>query len=212
MFGLAALATAVLAWHAAAPLPEPRTEVAGAALGQELVVAGGYTADGRSSRRVDAFSPARNRWRRLPDLPVAVNHAAAASAFGRLYVVGGFGAERRASLFVSSRWRRLRDLPAGRAAAGAAIVGRKLYVVGGLAGERLARSMLVLDLRTGHWSTAPGPTPRQHLAVTTLGGRIYALAGRVAGFETNTRTFESYSPGAARWRRLPPVPQARGGT
>jgi N-acetylneuraminic acid mutarotase len=212
MFGLAALATAALAWHAAAPLPDARTEVAGAVLGQELVVAGGYTADGRSSRRVDAYSPARDHWRRLADLPVAVNHAAAAAAGTRLYVVGGFGGERRASVFVSGRWRRLHDLPSGRAAGGAAIVGAKLYVVGGLTGNGLARSMLVLDLRTGRWSAAPGPTPRQHLAVTALGGRIYALAGRIAGYDTNMPTFESYKPGARRWRRLPPVSDARGGT
>src|SRR5919201_6581905 len=131
MFGLAALATAVLAWHTAAPLPEPRTEVAGAALGQELVVAGGYTADGRSSRRVDAYSPARDRWRRLADLPVAVNHAMAASDGRRLYVVGGYGAPRKAFVLSAGRWRALPELPEARAAAGAAIVGRILYVVGG---------------------------------------------------------------------------------
>jgi hypothetical protein len=75
------------AWKRGAPMPLPRSEVAAATVGDELVVAGGFLADGRSSRRVDAYSPARNRWRRLPDLPVAVNHAMAASDGHRLYLV-----------------------------------------------------------------------------------------------------------------------------
>ncbi|MFM6962876.1 MAG: kelch repeat-containing protein, partial [Micrococcales bacterium] len=53
-----------------------------AVVGSEIVVLGGFTADGGSSRRVDAYSPARDTWRRLPDLPVGVNHAMAIS--GRL--------------------------------------------------------------------------------------------------------------------------------
>jgi Kelch motif len=90
-----------LEWQRAAPMPVPRSEVAAATVGRELVIAGGFLADGRSSKRVDAYSPAKNRWRRLPDLPVAVNHAMAASDGRRLYVAGGYGAPRRA--FVLSR-------------------------------------------------------------------------------------------------------------
>ena len=74
--------------------------------------------------------------------------------------------------------------------------------------------MFVLDLRRSpsRWATLPGPTPRQHLAVTAAGGRLYALAGRTAGFDTNMSLFESLAPPERRWRRLPPVPATRGGT
>jgi N-acetylneuraminic acid mutarotase len=210
------LATAVASsaapgWQSAAPLPLPRTEVAGARLGDELVVVGGYLADGSSTGRVDAYSPRTNRWRRLPDFPAKVNHAMAATANGRLYVVGGYGAERRAFVFFRGRWQRLRDLPGPRAAAGAAIVGGRMYVVGGVvAPGKLAPRMLVLDLRRRRWSFAPGPTPREHLAVTAANGRVYALAGRSAG--TNFDYFQVYSPGRRRWSSLPRVPDPRGGT
>jgi non-specific serine/threonine protein kinase len=198
-------------WRAATPLPLARTEVAAARLGSEIAVIGGFLADGTSTGRVDAFSPRGGRWRRLPDLPVQVNHAMAASASGRLYVAGGYGAERRAFVFFRGRWRALRKLPRPRAAAGAAVVGSKLYVVGGvLAPGRLAQRMLVLDLRTGRWLLAPGPSPREHLAVTAAGGIVYALAGRSGG--TNFTTFEAYSPKWRTWRRLAPVPYPRGGT
>jgi hypothetical protein len=43
--------------------------------------------------------------------------------------------------------------------------------------RRLARSALVLDLRTRRWSVVPGPTPREHLGVTALAGVVYAVGG-----------------------------------
>ena len=89
-----AAAAAPAPWQAHAPLPEPRTEVAAGVAGGEIVVVGGFTADGGNSARTDAYSIARNTWRRLPDLPVAVDHAASASANGSVYVVGGYGGDR----------------------------------------------------------------------------------------------------------------------
>jgi non-specific serine/threonine protein kinase len=206
-----ASAQAQPAWQSAAPLPVARTEVTAARVGGEIVVVGGFLAAGSSTGRVDAYSPRTARWRRLPDLPAKVNHAMAAASHRHLYVVGGYGAERRAFVYYRDRWRALPRLPAPRAAAGAAIVGGKLYVVGGvLFPGSLASRMLVLDLRTRRWSFASGPSPREHLAVTAAGGLVYALAGRSGG--TNFTTFESYSPKRRVWRRLPPVPYPRGGT
>jgi N-acetylneuraminic acid mutarotase len=212
-------ASASTAWQRAAPLPDPRGEVAAAVVGDEIVVVAGFDRSGLDSARVDAYLPARDTWRRLPDLPVPVDHAMAAAADRRLYVIGGYGRSRapRRSAWVLSpdgRWRALPPLPAARAAGGAAILRGRLYIAGGVGPRGLARTMEVLDLRRSppRWSTLPGPTPRQHLAVTFAGGRLYALAGRTAGFDTNTTLFESLAPPARRWRRLPPVPGRRGGT
>jgi N-acetylneuraminic acid mutarotase len=216
--GVLALLAAAAEWRSAAPIPTPRSEVAVASVGGEVVVVGGFLENGSSSAVVEAYSPARDRWRRLPDLPVEVNHPMAAAAGGRLYVLGGYGgpligARRDAFVLDGGAWRRLPRLPAPRAAGGAAIVGGKLYVVGGVVDRgRLARDTFVLDLQTRRWSVAPGPTPREHLAVTAARGRVYALAGRTAGFDTNLRLLEAWSPSARRWQRLPPVPEARGGT
>ena len=71
--------------------------------------------------------------------------------------------------------------------------------------------MLVLDLRRLRWSSVAGPTPREHLAVTASGGRVYVLAGRLGGIDTNLAVLEVYAPGRG-WHRLPPVPSPRGGT
>ena len=70
----------------------------------------------------------------------------------------------------------------------------------------------VYNPRTGRWSSIPGPTPREHLGVASLGGRIYAVGGRTSGFDTNLAVAEVYRPSERRWRRLPSIPDPRGGT
>lgn len=217
--GVAALALGA-AWEQRSPLPVGRAEVAATVLRGEVVVAGGYLGDGGTSAAVTAYSPAEDRWRTLPDLPVAVNHPMAAAYRGKLYVLGGYGgaglAQRAAFVLDGGAWRALPPMPEARAAGGAAVVGTKLYVVGGVAtvgnvGRWLATRTQVFDLARQRWTTIPGPTPREHLAVTALGGRIYALAGRLQGLDTNLRVLEAYTPGQV-WRRLPSIPSARGGT
>jgi N-acetylneuraminic acid mutarotase len=204
-------------WESRAPMPLPRTEVAAATVESEIVVLGGLTLDRGASRRVDAYLPALDRWRRLPDLPIGVHHAMAVGTRGRLYVLGGYtaaGVPLR-TLFVLERdtWRPLPRMPFPRAAAGAGMAGRTIVIAGGVgAGRRLARNALSFDLRTNRWSVVVGPTPREHLGVAALAGTVYAVGGRTAGLDTNLLDFESYRPGDRAWRRLAPVPDPRGGT
>jgi hypothetical protein len=209
-------AALVGSWETGPPLPLARTEVAGAAVRGEIYIVGGYLANGQSSARVDVYSPARRRWRRAPDLPVAVNHSMAAGYRGRLYVVGGHsdrGTLRDAYVLTRGRWRTLPRMPAARGASGVAIAGGRLYVVGGVRTPgALAQAAYALDLRRHRWSTLPGPTPREHLAAAALGGRVYAVAGRLGGIDTNQATVESLAAGTRRWTRVAPVPEARGGT
>jgi non-specific serine/threonine protein kinase len=200
-------------WETRAPLPVPRTEVAAAVFGTEIAVVGGFTAAGEASARADAYSPSLDRWRRLPDLPVGAHHAMAVGVAGRLYVLGGYRARgeplRSAFVLEGGRWRALPRLPFPRAAA----VGRRIIVAGGISAPgRLARNALSFDLRSRRWSIVVGPTPREHLGVTSLSGTFYAVAGRTAGLDTNLLHFESYRPGDKRWQKLQPVPDPRGGT
>src|SRR5207342_2995896 len=88
----AAASAAPSDWESRAPLPLPRTELAAAVVGGEIVVLGGFTNDGGASRRVDAYSPTRDSWRRLPDLPIGVHHTMAVGGWDRLYVLGGYTA------------------------------------------------------------------------------------------------------------------------
>lgn len=209
-------------WSRGAALPLARGEVAAALAGGQIYVVGGFTSDGQSSPRVDAYSPRGNSWRQVADLPLPVDHAMAAGYRGTLYVVGGYGPgrSRLTTLFSFSggAWTRLPPMPEQRAAGGAAIVKGKLYVVGGVASSTLAQqsdlasSALVYDIARRRWSSIRGPTPREHLGVTALNGRIYAVGGRTAGADTNLDLVEVYAPGARTWKRLPRIPGRRGGT
>jgi N-acetylneuraminic acid mutarotase len=206
------LLAAVAAWQSGPPLPVPRTEVAGAAVRSEIYILGGYNADGSSSRRVDIYTPATRLWRRAPDLPLRVNHAMAAAYGGKLYVVGGYSARgtlRSTFMLSGGKWRALQPLPVPRAAAGVAVAGGRLYIVGGVRSPgNLAHVAFRFDLRKQRWSTIKGPTPREHLAAASLGGRVYAIAGRLAGIDTNQTRVEVFS---GSWRAVAPVPEARGG-
>ena len=205
-------------WDAHAPMPLPRTEVSAAVVGSEVVVLGGFTSDGAASRRADAYSPARDRWRRLPDLPIGVHHAMAVGAGGRAYVLGGYtgaGVPLRQFLVLGRNgWRGLPQMPFARAAAGAGVASGRIVVAGGVTtgATRLARNALSFDLKARRWSVVAGPRPREHLGVAAFGGTIYAVGGRTSGLDTNLLDFESYRPGDRRWTRLQPVPDARGGT
>jgi N-acetylneuraminic acid mutarotase len=204
-------------WDSHAPMPLPRTEVSSAAVGGEIVVVGGFTIDGGASRRADAYSPMRDSWRRLPDLPIGVHHAMAVGAGGKAYVLGGYTVTgttlRTAFVLQNGAWGVLPRMPFPRAAAGAGVAGGRIVVAGGIGeNRRLARNALAFDLRTRRWSVVPGPTPREHLGVTSLSGTVYAVGGRTAGLDTNLLHFESFRPGDRAWRRLQPVPDPRGGT
>ena len=221
-FAVAGLALVPLAgaastqWDERAPMPLARTEVVAATVGKEIFVLGGIPPEGGASNRVDAYNPARNTWRRVPNLPAGVHHSMAAAAGGKLYVLGGYSAagvpQRTAWVLEGRRWRALPRMPFPRAAAGAAFANGKIVVAGGIAAGRLAKAALSFDVRTRRWRAVPGPTPREHLGVTSLAGTVYAVAGRTGGIDTNLLDFESYRPGQRRWTRLPAVPDPRGGT
>jgi len=82
--------TSATAIAAPAELPLARTEVASAVLDGRIVVAGGLTADGGASDRVDVYDPATNSWQPGPALPLGLHHSGMAALDGRVYVAGGY--------------------------------------------------------------------------------------------------------------------------
>ena len=78
---LAVLALGAAGWQRADPLPVARSEVAAARYGNGIVIVGGYVAGGTgNTARADLFLPGQNRWRRLPDYPLPIDHAAGVGA------------------------------------------------------------------------------------------------------------------------------------
>src|ERR1700742_1348107 len=76
-------------WQSLRPATLERTEVAAARIGRFIYVVGGFVPSQETSAATERYDIKTNRWKRVADMPVALNHAAAASYRGRLYVLGG---------------------------------------------------------------------------------------------------------------------------
>ena len=151
------------AWRTLAPVPTERTEVAAAAVGDRIWVLGGYAPDGATLATAEVYDTTTDTWATGPDLPVAVNHAMAATLDGVLYVAGGNdgdGPSTQVARLEGDTWRRLAPLPQGRSAGGLVALEGRLYLVGGVVDGGLANDTQVYDPATDRWSSAPGlPTP-----------------------------------------------------
>jgi N-acetylneuraminic acid mutarotase len=214
----ALLAGAALSWGTLPSAPLERSEVAAARIGNDIYVAGGFEAT-RTSPAVERYDIRHRRWRRVRDMPLAVNHATAVAYRGKLYVHGGYAANlglTQASGALQrydparNRWSRLRPSPTARAAHAIAVIGHRLYAAGGANSTGSLRSMEVYDFKERHWRRGPSfPGPaRNHTPGVASGGRFYVLGGRDAA---NYKAAERYDPRQRRWEWLPPLRVARGG-
>ena len=105
-------------------------------------------------------------------------------------------------------------MPDGRAAAAAAIANGRLYVLGGRNGRRaLARDAFVLTLGTRRLEA--DPRTRARASISRRQAREVACTRSAVAPRGSTpipTRFEVYDPGTMTWRRLAPLPGARGGT
>ena len=91
----------------------------------------------------------------------------------------------------------------------AAIEG-KLYVVGGVGPD--PKVLWIYNPAMDRWDAGRAvlPTQREHLTVTVLGGKLYAVGGRW-GDAGNLAALEIYDPVAGTWTRGPDLPTPRSG-
>jgi N-acetylneuraminic acid mutarotase len=170
-------------------MPTARSEMAAAALGRGIYVAGGIARWGTTAA-FEAFDPPRNRWEELPPLPEAVHHLAVAAADDRVYVTGGYTnllfteiTERAWAYDPRARtWARGPDLPTPRSGLTAGVLDGHIHVTGGesLSLGRTFGEHEMHDPTTARWTALAGlPTPRHGLASAVVGGRWYVIGGGV---------------------------------
>jgi N-acetylneuraminic acid mutarotase len=180
-----------------------------------LIVAGclGRTTD--STAPLDIQSP--GRWVPLAPMPTARQEVAVAELNGRVFVIGGFGADNEAVATVevydpaADLWETRTPLPAPTHHAAAAVIEGRLFVVGGYGGGRVSgtplRTVYEYDEARGSWATrAPLRQARGGLAVVALGGRLHAVGG---SRDDASAAHEIYEPIPDRWTDAPPMPTAR---
>lgn len=206
----------------APPVPEARTEVGGGVLGGKVVVLGGLRADGSVTDRVDVYDPDQQRWSPGPALPEPLHHMGVASFAGRLFVAGGFTAGSGGAWVETAQvrslgpqdreWRREPGLSAPRGALALAADRTRLVAFGGTSGGVVVATSEVLERGARAWRGGPAlGQAREHTAAVSTPERIYAVAGRVGGLDTNLVSVETLEAGAEAWRPAPPLNEARGG-
>ena len=213
-------ALSLLHWS---PLPDAsleRSEVAAARVRGSIYVVGGFESrSARTTAAVERYDIRARRWRRVRDMPIAVNHSTAVAYHGALYVHGGYAGTQSLTQPTAAllrydpsrnRWRRLPPSPTARAAHATAMIGHRLYVAGGANSTGSLSSMEIYDFKKRRWRRGPSfPRPgRNHATGVASGGRFYVLGGRAA---VNYTAAERYDPRRRRWQRLPSLKVARGG-
>ncbi|CAJ1415725.1 unnamed protein product [Effrenium voratum] len=161
-------------WQALPPLPTARWAAAAAALGQELLVMGGYS-DGADTDVVHCFDPFRSSWRSPSNLKLSCprSESAAVGLEGRVYLVAGTSFGQELDLLErcdGGGWEPLAPLPSPRSGCCAAACGAKLFVVGGFAGGYTLRRAECLD---AEWRLLPpAMTARWHLRLRRAAGSV----------------------------------------
>jgi hypothetical protein len=85
-------------WVSRAPLPLPRSEMAWAtAWAGKLHVIGGYAQGQVDKPYHHVYDPASDRWQEAAPLPRGANHVGVVVDAGRIYALGGFTEQNRAS-------------------------------------------------------------------------------------------------------------------
>jgi hypothetical protein len=143
-------------------------------------------------------------------LPVALEEAAAASAGGKLYIIGGFDAAsnslRTVWVFDGKAWRAGPRLPLGLDHTSAAELGGHVYVAGGHSFGRDSAAVYRLDGAT--WTpVASIHHARGGHALLAATGRLYVLGGNSAS--GNVAPAEVYDPKTGSWHDLPSLPVPR---
>jgi hypothetical protein len=216
-------------WSELPQSPIQRSEVAAAAIGRVVYVAGGIAYPIARPGALEAYDVRTGSWALKAPMPEDVNHAAAVGYGGALYVLGGyagfpengpvhgFAADETGGFFRYSpepnSWTALAPMPTRRGALAAAVIGHRLYAVGGYSEAlgTLAR-LEIYDFRSHQWTRGPDMhQPREHLAATALGGSLYVFGGRDFYGGHTYATAERFSPSRGRWEQVPSMLVAHAG-
>ncbi len=196
--------------------------------GGNPVAAGGK--QGAPPGLVFEYDPAADRWTKKKNMPQPAHHNASVGYNGKIYVFGGAVQRKPGGPTqypidnsweydpAADAWRALAPMPLRRMAAAAVEWQGRIYVIGGagpwpglenepLGGEaphRIVEANHMYDPAANTWTPRQTlPTPRTHMFVGAVNGRIYVIGGRVGTMQvvtgSTTDLVEEYDIAADRW-------------
>lgn len=216
-------------WSEGPMLPAPRLEAGVAALGQRIIVLGGFdqsVAQGlRITPEVLSLDLLTEQWTSLRDAPVAWTHPNVAGASATLYLLGGHDTTSflaRGESFAldldvpDPQWRAIAPIPPGSERGAAAVIAAPpyIYLLGGASTSDALATCLKYDFSTDRWSTLPDlPMPRSHAAGMRLEDGTLIVAGGLSSLDSSRPLGDVWAlpPNATAWEPRAPLRRARGG-
>jgi N-acetylneuraminic acid mutarotase len=202
-------------WTTGPVVPDPRLEPGVTALGQQMVVIGGFDTDVQAgleiTKRVDVLDTLNLTWSQLPDAPVARHHVQIGAIGTTIYLLGGLGtpdenndypAEGDSYSFdtgdPNAVWTTLTPMPTGfeRGSAAVVVVPPRIYLLGGASTTDAIASNIFYDSVQDAW--CPGtactpdqqlpdlPSPRSHPAAMRRDDSTFILVGGLLHLGSNT--------------------------
>lgn len=204
-------------WKTIRPLPLPRTGLSAQAIGTNVYVIGGETAEGLTPV-VLALEVQSGAWREVAAKPTAVTDASAASLFGEIFVPGGRLADGQPTNVLeiysptNNAWRVAQSLPHPIAGGLALSDGSFLYLLGGWDGENYLDTAYRYDPVQDRWQPLP---PLSHARAFLAGGTLFGILYAVGGYDGQNilAVCEQFSPQTNEWQSCPDMlrPRSRAG-
>ncbi len=216
-------------WEQGQPMPTNRTEIVSEKIGDKIYVMGGadYLKNGIMNV-VEIYDPINNTWTQSTPLPISIDHTAAVSYEGKLFLVGGFLEDKNPTdkLWIydptSDTWTEGAPLSSPRGALTAEVINGTIYAVGGVNSTHdPVTTNEAYDIKTNTWSfREPLSKPKHHVASAVVGDSMYVLGGRLLGNGEPSEINESltnmddnarYDPKTDTWVELEPMQIRRSG-
>jgi subtilisin family serine protease len=206
-------------WEPAAPLPQPRRDLALASANGLIYAIGGVTTKGTVAG-VAAFYPSANSWTPRTPLPSARHSSDGAAFLGSLiYVPGGFNGSNvlTRTLYaynpLANTWVSKANMPITSGCGVSHSIGGKLYVFTGCTGTTAAPAGLLhrYDPSTNTWTVRKAaPHAHRYPAAGVINGKLYVVGGN-DGSTAATATLDVYDPATNTWSTKASMPTARRG-
>jgi RNA polymerase sigma factor (sigma-70 family) len=167
----------------------------------------------------------KGTWRQRADMPTARYMLSACAVDGKIYAIGGITNQNQYFGAVevydpaTDTWMKKRNMPTARLLDNAAcVVNGKIYAIGGYNGQRGPNGEMPLstveeyDPKSDTWTRkADMPTPRCHMSISAVNGKIYAIAGWHSEAFPSVSVVEEYDPATDTWTKKADMPTSRSG-
>jgi N-acetylneuraminic acid mutarotase len=216
-------------WEQGRPMPTNRTEIVSEKIGDNIYVMGGadYLKNGIMNV-VEIYDPISDTWTQSTPLPISIDHTAAVSYKGKLFLVGGFLEDKNPTdkMWIydptSDTWTEGPSLSSPRGALAAEVINGTIYAVGGVNSTHdPVTTNEAYDIETNTWSfREPLSKPKHHIASAVVNDSMYVLGGRLFGNGAPSEINESltnmddnarYDPKTDKWIELEPMQIKRSG-